>query len=80
MLDARKKGKNLSSLRCWACEAAPTSAKAMDADNRLFIAISPKIRSHRRRWCNYFGTSAFSFSASLMFSLKPPGITMSPGF
>jgi hypothetical protein len=28
---------------------------------------------------NYF-TRPFSRSASLMFSLKPPGITMSPGF
>jgi hypothetical protein len=49
MLDARKKGSTLSSLRCWACEAAPTSAKAMDATNRLFMAISPKIRSRGKR-------------------------------
>jgi hypothetical protein len=28
----------------------------------------------------YFGTRPFSFSASLTLSLKPPGITMSPGF
>jgi hypothetical protein len=29
---------------------------------------------------DYFGSKPFSFSASFMFSLKPPGITMSPGF
>jgi hypothetical protein len=29
---------------------------------------------------DYFGTKPFSFSASLMFSLKPPGMIMSPGF
>jgi very-short-patch-repair endonuclease len=28
----------------------------------------------------YFGSRPFSFSASLTLSLKPPGITMSPGF
>jgi len=28
----------------------------------------------------YFGPMPFSFSASLRLSLKPPGITMSPGF
>jgi hypothetical protein len=28
----------------------------------------------------YFGNSAFSLSTSRTFILKPPGITMSPGF
>ena len=35
-----------------------------------------------RPYIRYFdgGTRPLSFSASLMLSLKPPGITMSPGF
>jgi hypothetical protein len=37
-------------------------------------------RKRERERSRYFGNRPFSFSASLTLSLKPPGITMSPGF
>ena len=41
---------------------------------------TPRVSNHEARLRRYFGSRPFSLSASLMFSLKPPGITTSPGF
>ena len=45
-------------------------------------AATPRVSNHvigKRRY-SASASCAFSFSMSLMFIFKPPGITMSPGF